>query len=232
MASYDSKAREIKVVKFTPVVAGAEKVLNININEETFSTEGDLTDRGFPSSTDGMAMQLIDNVKFDSEYDDNDEIDIFVTYPTTETIEIPEGLGTCFTFMGWQKITDETSPQYALRENFGMNFDDEGFAKIKDRYVVATTDKYGEVGTCIDVVMESGEVIKCVIGDIKNQDDKGCNEWGHLDGQCVVEFVVDCNTWYEPTWEDGDHVNPGTEECHSEWDTVKEIHRLDMNFLG
>ena len=236
MATYESKAGDIKVEKvihLTPKVKDDTKTINIIIPEmeDIFSTEGNLTDRGFPSSTEGMSSQNIDNVNYENEFDDG-EINIFVSYPTVKTIEIPEGLGTCFTFMGWQKIEDETSEQYFLRENYGMNFDDEGFAKIKDRYVVATTDKYGEVGTCIDVVMQDGQIVKCVIGDIKNQKDKTCNEWGHLDGQCVVEFVVDCNTWYESDWEHGDHVNPGTDDCHPEWETVKEIRKLDMNFLG
>ena len=235
MATYESKANDIKVEKkFTPIAAGAARVLDIGFSADTFSTEGDLTDRGFPSSTEGMDNLKIDNVTYDSAYDDDDEeISIFVTYPTAERIDIPEGLGTCFTFMDWQRITDVTSDQYALREEFGMNFDEEGFAKIKDRYVVATTSKFGEVGTCLDVVMENGEIVQCVIGDVKNQKkDTDCNEWGHLQGQCVVEFVVDRSSWYTPDGEKGDHVNPGTNDCHPEWNTVKYINKLDMNFRG
>ena len=37
----------------------------------------------------------------------------------------------------------------------------------------------------------------CIIGDIKNQNDKGCNQWGHNNGECVVEFIVDKDTWYK-----------------------------------
>ena len=71
-----------------------------------------------------------------------------------------------------------------------------GFGKIGDRYVVATTTTFGNVGDFIDVVQSDGTVIKCVIGDIKNQNDAGCTKWGHNNGQCVVEFVVDKSSWY------------------------------------
>ena len=130
---------------------------------------------------------------------------------TSTTIDLPSGLGSVHTYMGWQCITNKSSDQYKLREDAGMNFDSEGFAKIGDRYVVATTTTYGNVGDYIDVYQEDGSVIKCVIGDIKNQNDAGCNKWGHNNGKCVVEFVVDKDSWYNG------HENPGTSSCHPEW---------------
>ena len=131
------------------------------------------------------------------------------------TITVPEGLGSIHTYMGWQCITAVSSKQYKLRTAAGMNFDEEGFAKIGDRYVVATTTTFGNVGDYIDVYQEDGTVIKCIIGDIKNQNDAGCTEWGHNNGRCVVEFVVNKDTWYR----NGGvaHSNPGTESCHPEW---------------
>lgn len=48
-----------------------------------------------------------------------------------------------------------------------------------------------------------------MVGDIKNSTDAGWSIWGHDNGRCVVEFVVDCNTWYTPDWSAGAHENPG-----------------------
>ena len=115
--------------------------------------------------------------------------------------------------MGWQCVTAKSSNQYKLREAAGMNFDEEGFAKIGDRYVIACTTTFGNVGDFIDVYQEDGTVIKCVIGDIKSQSDAGCTEWGHNNGHCVIEFVVDKDMWYGSSM----HSNPGTESCHPEW---------------
>lgn len=131
-------------------------------------------------------------------------------------IILPSGLGSVRTYMGWQCITNTSSQQYKLMQTAGVNFDEEGFGIIGDRYVVATTNTYGNVGDYIDVYQEDGSVLKCVIGDIKNQNDAGCNKWGHLNGTCVLESVVDKNTWYRNG--SGNHSNPGTSSCHPEWD--------------
>lgn len=127
-------------------------------------------------------------------------------------IAIPAGLGSVHTYMGWQMITATTSMQYKLREQAGMNFDEEGFGRINGRYVIACTTTYGNVGDYIDFYQEDGTIIPCIIGDIKNQNDAGCNKWGHNNGTCIVEFVVDKTTWYTPP-----HANPGTASCHPEW---------------
>ena len=149
---------------------------------------------------------------------------IIETAEGTEVI-LPEGLGSVRTYMGWQCITNTSSQQYKLIEAAGMNFDEEGFGVIGDRYVVATTTTYGNVGDYIDVYQEDGSVLKCVIGDIKNQNDDGCNKWGHLNGECVLESVVDKNTWYNGNR--GGHANPGTASCHPEWnqDIVKVVNK-------
>lgn len=128
------------------------------------------------------------------------------------TINIPAGLGAIHTYMGWQMITSTTSTQYKLREQAGMNFDGEGFGRINGRYVIACTTTFGNVGDYIDFYQEDGSIIQCIIGDIKNQNDAGCNEWGHLNGTCIIEFVVDKDTWYN-----SNHPNPGQEGFHMEW---------------
>lgn len=131
--------------------------------------------------------------------------------------------------MGWQLITSKTSVQYKLKSQAGQNFDSEGFGIINGRYVVACTTTYGSVGDYIDVYQSNGNVLKCIIGDIKNQNDAGCNKWGHLSGKCVIEFVVDKSKWYNPK-----HANPGTSSCHPEWGakTITKIVNLGSYFSG
>lgn len=128
------------------------------------------------------------------------------------TINIKSGLGSVHTYMGWQKITSTTSTQYKLREKAGMNFDEEGFGKINGRYVIACTTTFGKVGDYIDFYQEDGVVINCIIGDIKSRGDKGCTKWGHDNGHCIIEFVVDKSSWYNRN-----HPNPGNPGCHPEW---------------
>ena len=127
---------------------------------------------------------------------DFEKLEAYLATLEGKTIKVPEGLGKIHSYMGWQMITAKSSNQYKLRQAAGMNFDSEGFGKIGDRYVVATTTTFGQVGDFIDVKQADGTIIKCIIGDIKSQKDEGCNEWGHNNGQCVVEFVVDKTSWY------------------------------------
>ncbi len=133
------------------------------------------------------------------------------TVSSGTVITLPPNQGKYFTYMGWQTITSPSSAQYKLREEAGMNFDAEGFGIINNRYVVAVTSTYGSVGDYIDVYQSDGTVFPCVIGDIKNQSDFGCNKWGHQFGKVVIEFVVDKSSWYPS------HPNPGTNSFHSEW---------------
>lgn len=128
------------------------------------------------------------------------------------TIHIKSGLGSIHTYMGWQTITSTTSTQYKLREQAGMNFDEEGFGKINGRYVIACTTTFGKVGDYIDFYQEDGLVIPCIIGDIKSRNDAGCNKWGHQNGHCIIEFIVDKDSWYH-----SGHPNPGNPDCHPEW---------------
>lgn len=145
-----------------------------------------------------------------------------------KTVVLPQGLGDSHTFMGWQLVTNKTSAQYKLRQMAGESYDAEGFAKIGSRYVVACTETYGSVGDYINVTQTDGLVIECIIGDIKSQSDEGCNKWGHEDGNCVIEFVVDYGSWYGVG-----HANPGSASCHPEWDCdIASITNLGSYFDG
>lgn len=118
-----------------------------------------------------------------------------------------------YTYMGWQLITDPTSVQYKLQQDSGMPFDSEGFGVINGAYVIATTTKFGQIGDYVNFELASGEILPCILGDVKSPSDANWTEWGHISGNGlnVVEFVVDYNTWYPS------HANPGTPSCHPEW---------------
>lgn len=165
--------------------------LNEYVNSITNIDETDPQEEVISISSNTINTSSLKNVSFASS-----PLEMKLGGIKGNTIILPAGLGTVCTYMGWQCITATSSNQYKLREAAGMNFDSEGYGKINDRFVIATTTTYGNVGDYLDVKLTNGNVIKCVIGDIKNQNDAGCNEWGHNNGQCVVEFVVDKNSWY------------------------------------
>ena len=122
-----------------------------------------ISDRGF---AEGEYKETFKNsVETTIEYNQSEEIlntsqttDISVeeepqNFQPTIWVEkwVPEGRGSVHTMMGWQLVTCQSSNQYRLRADAGECYDENGFAKINDRFVVATKPYYGTVGDYIDV---------------------------------------------------------------------------------
>ena len=124
------------------------------------------------------------------------------------------GLSNSYTYMGWQLITDPSSAQWKLQHDSGMPFDSEGFGIINGCYVIASTTHYGQIGDFVNFKLANGDILPCILGDVKSPSDANWTEYGHISGDSlnVVEFVVDYDTWYYPM-----HANPGTASCHPEW---------------
>ena len=109
-----------------------------------------------------------------------------------------------YSIMDWSKITNKSSAQYRLREEYrktGKNlFDSNGLADIFGRKVIACTSKYGTIGEEIEITFQKGVnywnskgTLFAIIGDEKSKHDSNYNEWGHMYGPkqcCVVEFIV------------------------------------------
>lgn len=123
-----------------------------------------------------------------------------------QTVTLPEGLGTVRSFMGWGCIKAKSSNQYKLREAAGENYDSNGYGIINGRYTIACTITYGNVGDYIDVLQGDGTILKAIIADIKSQGDDGCTRWGHQNGNCVIEFVVNKEKWYANNIKDGCNI--------------------------
>lgn len=94
------------------------------------------------------------------------------------------------TFMDAGSIKNKTSSQYALQQQAETL--DNGLRVLDDRYMVAIgTGFHAEVGDLVDVCMESGTTLKCVVGDIKRDvDTDETNKQIPHNGN-VVEFIVD-----------------------------------------
>ena len=123
--------------------------------------------------------------------------------------EINNGLdNSVYAIMDWNKITNKSTAQYRLREEYRKTkldlFDANGLADIFGRKVIACTSKFGTVGEEVEITFKNNVTywnpkgtLFAIIGDIKNQSKGNCNEWGHLYSQntqcCVVEFIVDSN---------------------------------------
>lgn len=111
----------------------------------------------------------------------------------TKVIKLPEleGYNGKKTYEPYTTITSVNSWQYKLQQKAYTNED--GFRMINGRYMIATGSGVShDIGRYIDIVLENGTVIPCVIGDAK--DDARTDQEFHImtkKSHCVSEFLVD-----------------------------------------
>lgn len=111
----------------------------------------------------------------------------------TKVIKLPEleGYNGKKTYEPYTTITSVNSWQYKLQQKAYTNED--GFRMINGRYMIATGSGVShDIGRYIDIVLENGTVIPCVIGDAK--DDAHTDQEFHImtkKSHCVSEFLVD-----------------------------------------
>ena len=109
--------------------------------------------------------------------------------------------------------------------NDGANYKD-GIAVMnvdgETRYLVATAPSLGSVGDCVDVRLDNGQTIPCVIADSKNSMDANFTTYGHSSGGQVnvLEFEVDRNVFNQKG-------NPKTSTWGLEWDSSSDVRVVD-----
>lgn len=114
-------------------------------------------------------------------------------HPTNTPTPLPEpfsGQSSFKSYENYENITRQSSPQYKLQQEAYTG--DYGIRMIEDRYCVAMGSYWAtEIGTKLDIYLESGELIKVILGDNKqdqhtqNNHRVGCND------RDVIEFIVD-----------------------------------------
>lgn len=126
---------------------------------------------------------------------------------------------------------DPTSNQGNFYYNYwlpsGAQFDN-GIAVYEGRYLIACTETFGKVGDKIDFFLDDGTRIPCIIADAKRvTPNENSNEWGHNQGQNVIEFEVS-RAYYNK------YGNPGSANWFPEWagKRVSSATNLGENVLG
>lgn len=108
------------------------------------------------------------------------------------------------TYMYYTSVTNEATEQYKLLNSDSCYTDSEtGVRMVGNRYCIALGTGYcSEVGTRVNLVLEDGSIIKCILGDVKS--DRHTDNETHTyhvggyegnqyykgDGS-VAEFIVD-----------------------------------------
>ena len=129
-------------------------------------------------------------------------------------------------YMGHTSIAGSSLPQGKLQKI--CTTDNDGFRRCNDRYVIAVGSGVGgKVGDCVDLLLQNGNIICCVIGDIKA--DKHTDA-ANLTGKngCSSEFIVDLSKLRK------DIKLRGNVSCgYAGWDSpVLVIRKYNTNLLG
>jgi len=109
----------------------------------------------------------------------------------------------------WARNSNQGKLYYDYWLPTGAKFDN-GIAVYDNRYLIACTETFGQVGDKVDFFLDDGTKIPCIIADIKSSGDAGYNEWGHNNGQNVLEFEVS-RAYFKQ------YGNPGSGQWFPEW---------------
>lgn len=117
-----------------------------------------------------------------------EEIDL-TQAPEPQWVEMDVPSNNSFkSYMDCKYITDESSEQYKLKFDYLSSAS--GIMVIEDRYVIAVGSYYTtEIGCRVDLVMENGAVVPCIVGDCKADKHTDKTNRQNPNGS-VVEFIV------------------------------------------
>ncbi len=105
-------------------------------------------------------------------------------------------------YMDYRTITDTTSMQYELQKQ--ANTDGYGMRMVDDRYCVAVGSYYSTtVGQAVDIIMKSGNIIHCIVADLKQDIHTDSTNRQNPNGS-IVEFLVDTDVLHGRIQKTGD----------------------------
>lgn len=121
-------------------------------------------------------------------------------------------------YMPYTAITSQSSPQYILQNQYAYT-GEFGIRKVEDRFCIAIGQfSNARVGTYVDLILENGTVISCIVGDFKANMHTDANNVVTGHNGCVSEFLVDSTTLISTAKKMGD-----ISYCKEEWKSPVKI---------
>ena len=128
----------------------------------------------------------------------------------------------------YRAITYKNSPHYKLQNEYAIT-GIEGIRKVDDRYCIALGSYFTTtIGQYIDIVLENGTIIPCILGDQKSDRHTDELHIAHLTDGSVVEFIVDLDVLDNLPRKMGN-----VSYVYEEWKSpVAQIIVYDLNFFN
>ena len=114
-------------------------------------------------------------------------------------------------YMPYTAITNKSSKQYKLQQIASTG--EYGIRKVNGRWCVAVGTAFNaDIGTYIDLILEDGFVISCVVSDIKQDIHTESNNMVTRANNCVSEFLIDPKALHKSIKKTGD-----VSSCNEFW---------------
>lgn len=155
------------------------------------------------------------------EFEEHEEVINYTKYT------LPENSG-FKSYMDYRAITNTGSQQFQL-QNLYTNTGNYGIRMTDGRYCVAIGTHFNAViGQYLDLILENGIIIPCVLADVKADIHTESNNIVTLHNGCVSEFVVDTPSLHNTAKIMGD-----ISYCCEEWNSpVVEIIIYEQNVFN
>lgn len=116
-----------------------------------------------------------------------EEVEELVQEPCYTSYSVPSNNG-FKSYMPASAITSRSSPQYKLKAKYELS--EYGIYTVDGRYCVAVGSYYTtKIGAKLDLVMENGSIVPCILADCKADRDTDSTNRQNPNGS-ITEFIV------------------------------------------
>ena len=135
----------------------------------------------------------------------------------SKLIDVPSKYHTknrCKSWEPYTAITARNSKHYKLQHEYAYT-GTYGIRMVDERYCIAVGSYFTtKIGQYIDVILENGTIIPCILGDQKSDAHTDELHIAHRSDGSVVEFIIDTKQFVRKASRSGD-----TSDCCEEWDS-------------
>lgn len=127
-------------------------------------------------------------------------------------------------YMPYTAITNKNSKQYKLQQIASTGA--YGIRTVNGRLLCAIGTAFNaDIGTYIDLILEDGFVIPCIVGDVKSPRHTDSSNMITMHNGCVSEFIIDSKALHKSIKKSGD-----VSSCNENWSgCVRAIVVYDKN---
>ncbi len=138
----------------------------------------------------GFSKEVMNMKENEPSVEENEQV--IVQQPIGIEKEVPPN-NSFKSYMDADTIKSRNTDQYKLKAKYVLD-SQTGIWTVDGRYCIAVGSYYTQsIGTYIDVVMENGSTLHCILGECKRNRDTDCTNRQNPNGS-VIEFIVNISS--------------------------------------